>query len=357
VNAWITARRIKSGNEETFQKKWAGGAAPEGMLDAYLLQDEADPRNSLSISLWDSAEKLFKYRTSDDARRRDDELDQVIDKEQWSRGFVGFRASDLASGGGMKMWLMLPMMALAGATAAFLLVRRLRGSDMDIPEEPDTWQRESTTAMSTPSTMPPATAPTTPQYETQQAQVRPRVAGNASAPAPRTVGGGPPGAVRPAADTTGQSEASAIAGRRPNLLVRDLMTPNPVTVEHDADVTTAATRMRELNVGALPVTADGKLTGMVTDRDITLSLTDAKVPPEQIKVRDVMTDIPTAVSPHVSIEEASKLMADHQVRRLPVVEGTRIVGIIALGDLAADGAPQAAEDALEEISEPAKPQR
>jgi CBS domain-containing protein/heme-degrading monooxygenase HmoA len=355
VNAWITARRIKSGNEETFQKKWAGGAAPDGMLDAYLLQDEADPRNTLSISLWDSAEKLFKYRTSDDARRRDDELDQVIDKEQWSRGFVGFRAPDLSSGGGRKMWLVLPGMMLAGAAAAFFLVRKLRGADMD--EGLDTWQRESTTAMSTPSTMPPATPPTTPQYETHQSQVRPRVAGNASAPEPRSSGGGASAATRPPADTTRQSEATATAGRRPNLLVRDLMTPNPVTVEHDADVTTAAKRMRELNIGALPVTADGKLTGMVTDRDITLSLTDATVPPEQIKVRDVMTDIPTAVSPHVSIEEASKLMADHQVRRLPVVEGTRIVGIIALGDLAADGAPQAAEDALEEISEPAKPQR
>lgn len=344
MNAWITARRIKSGNEETFQKKWAGGAAPDGMVDAYLLQDEADPRNSLSISLWDSAEKLFKYRTSDDARRRDEELDQVIDKEQWSRGFVGFRASDLASGG-MKMWFVLPAMALAGAAAAFFLVRRLRGGDLQ--DEPDTWQRESTSGAS----MPPAAPPSPPRYETQQPQARPIVAGNASAPESRsTTSATGAASVRPA-------ESPGNSGRRTDLLVRDLMTPNPVTVEHDADVATAAKRMREINVGALPVTADGKLTGMVTDRDITVSLTDAEVAPEQIKVRDVMTDIPIAVSPQASVEEASKLMADHQVRRLPVVEGARIVGILALGDLAADGAPRAAGDALEEISEPAKPQR
>ena len=70
-----------------------------------------------------------------------------------------------------------------------------------------------------------------------------------------------------------------------------------------------------------------------------------------------MTTLPTTVRPDASVEEASRLMADHQVRRLPVVDGIRLVGILSLGDLAAEGAQAAAGDALREISEPASPER
>src|SRR6266540_6324144 len=75
--AWITARRLKSGKEEEFRTKWAGGDTPGGMSDAYLLQDEEDPRNTLSISFWDTAEKLLSFRTSEDAKKREDDLKEV----------------------------------------------------------------------------------------------------------------------------------------------------------------------------------------------------------------------------------------------------------------------------------------
>jgi len=341
MNAWITARRVKSGSEEDFRKKWAGGGQPDGMVNAYLMQDESDPRNTLSVSLWDSADKLLQWRTSDDARKRDEGLQDVVDKEQWSRGFVSFRAADLTSGPGLKTWLAIPALVIAAGAGAFFLVRKLRGGGGE--EEETGWPGETATIQPMPSQ--------TPEYRTQQSQVRPIVSGNASAPEPHMTGA--------AASTGGSQGASKQSGtsKRPNLLVRDVMTSDPATVEHDADVTTAAKRMRELNIGALPVTADGKLAGMITDRDITLGLSDGKRPPNEIKVRDVMTDVPVTASPHISVDEASKLMADHQIRRLPIVEGTRLVGILALGDIAVDGAPNAAEDALEEISEPARPQR
>jgi CBS-domain-containing membrane protein len=70
-----------------------------------------------------------------------------------------------------------------------------------------------------------------------------------------------------------------------------------------------------------------------------------------------MTTLPVTIQPSATAEQAAKLMADHQIRRLPVVDGKQLVGILSLGDLAADGAERAAGSALEEISEPATPRR
>jgi CBS domain-containing protein len=289
----------------------------------------------------------LRWRTSDDARKRDENLGDYVDKELWSRGFVGFRADELA-GGSKKIWFLLPAVIAAAGAGAFFAIKKLRGGNDS--DGGDVWERESTFAGSTAA--PPTDTPSGGAYHIAQPGVHPVVAGNAG-PA-TTASGSLAGVASPAATAPA---GTCAGGRRSNLLVRDLMTSEPATVEHDADVTTAAKRMREMNVGALPVVADGKLTGMVTDRDITLSLTDGKRPPDQIKVRDVMTDVPITVSPHISVDEAARIMADHQVRRLPVVEGSRLVGIIALGDISADGAPRDAGAALEEISEPARPQR
>lgn len=351
MNAWVTARRVKSGTEEEFRQKWAGGSTPEGMVDAFLLEDAQDPRQTLSLSLWNSADRLLRWRTSDDAHKRDENLSDYVDKELWSRGFVGFRADELA-GGSKKIWFILPTVIAAAAAGTFFAIKKFRGGNGG---DDDTWERESTFTGSTAA--PQSDTASGPPHHITQPGVHPVVAGNAG-PAPRATGslaGVAPPSSAPAASRPGAQAGSG--GRRSNLLVRDLMTADPATVEHDADVSTAAKRMREMNVGALPVVADGRLTGMVTDRDITLSLGDGKRPPDQIKVRDVMTDVPVTVSPHISVDEAAQMMADHQVRRLPVVEGARLVGIIALGDIAADGAPRDAGEALEDISEPARPQR
>ena len=80
-------------------------------------------------------------------------------------------------------------------------------------------------------------------------------------------------------------------------------------------------------------------------------------PPGSVRVREHMSTTLVTASPDTPVTEAAQLMAQHQVRRLPVVEGTRLVGIIALGDVATSGADAAAVTALEEISQPAEPQR
>src|SRR5581483_5202553 len=105
--------------------KWAGGDTPDGMKDAFLLEDEEDPRNTLSVSLWDSAEKLLAWRTGEDTRKREDELKDVVDKVQWHRGFVGFKQSDIPTTGGRLKWLIVPAVMVAAGAGAFMLVRKL----------------------------------------------------------------------------------------------------------------------------------------------------------------------------------------------------------------------------------------
>ncbi|MGH2602743.1 MAG: antibiotic biosynthesis monooxygenase family protein, partial [Dehalococcoidia bacterium] len=139
MNAWLSARRIKKGQEEEFRSKWRGGRTPEGMLDAFLLQDEEDPRETLSISFWDTADQLLKYRTSENAKKRHDDLSGVVDKDRWSRPFVAFSSLDIPTRGGGKKWLMLPLLLIgAGAAAYFLLARRGKGG----ADEWESWEPE-----------------------------------------------------------------------------------------------------------------------------------------------------------------------------------------------------------------------
>ena len=113
MQAWLTARRVKKGQEEEFRKKWKGGDLPDGMLDAYLLEDEENPRETLSISFWDTARELLQYRTSEESQKRKDNLSDVVDKEHWSRAFVAFNADDIDAGGGKKKLFMLPLLLIA----------------------------------------------------------------------------------------------------------------------------------------------------------------------------------------------------------------------------------------------------
>ena len=98
--------------------------------------------------------------------------------------------------------------------------------------------------------------------------------------------------------------------------------------------------------------SDGCLRGMVTDRDIVLRCVAAEEDPAQTPVRDIMTRSCTCVAPGDDCREATRLMALHQVRRLPVVEGGKLVGMISLSDLARSGRfDMEAAQALSEISE------
>ena len=135
--------------------------------------------------------------------------------------------------------------------------------------------------------------------------------------------------------------------------VRDLMNPNVVTVEPGSSAALAARLISRHNVGSLPVCGeDRRLRGVVTDRDIVLRCVAAEEDPAQTPVRDIMSRGCATVSPGADCREATRLMSAHQVRRLPVVEEGKLVGVISLSDLARSGRfDLEAAQALCEISE------
>ncbi|MBI0578363.1 CBS domain-containing protein [Neobacillus cucumis] len=133
--------------------------------------------------------------------------------------------------------------------------------------------------------------------------------------------------------------------------IREIMTDKVESCSLLDNVYEVAVKMKELNVGAIPIVDNEKLAGMITDRDIVLRCVAEKHPASS-KVEDIMSNDLITVSPDASSREAAKLMAEHQIRRLPVVEGDKLVGIVSLGDFAIrDLTDDQAKQALTEISE------
>lgn len=134
-------------------------------------------------------------------------------------------------------------------------------------------------------------------------------------------------------------------------LIRDVMTRGVSLVQRDDTLQTAAQRMRDLDVGALPV-ADGQaLCGMVTDRDIAVRGVAEGMVAQEATVSDVMTEEVRWCSDTDTVDAVLEQMGDAQVRRLAVLDADRqIVGIVALGDLAVRGSADT-DEALREISE------
>ena len=117
--------------------------------------------------------------------------------------------------------------------------------------------------------------------------------------------------------------------------VRELMSKPVVRINADESVAVAARTLTHYNIGAMPVCgADGRLCGVVTDRDIVTRCLAAQRPAELTTVRDVMTSQVLSVSPDADANQAAQLMARRQVRRLPVVENGRLCGVISLADFA-----------------------
>ena len=117
--------------------------------------------------------------------------------------------------------------------------------------------------------------------------------------------------------------------------VRDLMNPSVVSITPNESAALAARLLSRHNLGALPVCGDdGGLRGIVTDRDIVLRCVAAEEDPAQVPVRDIMTRNCATVSPADDPREATRVMADKQVRRLPVLQDGKVVGMVSLGDLA-----------------------
>jgi CBS domain-containing protein len=135
--------------------------------------------------------------------------------------------------------------------------------------------------------------------------------------------------------------------------IRDIMTPNPRTVSPDDSIESAARIMRDEDTGAVPVVQNGRPVGMLTDRDIVIRAVAAGGSARS--VREVVTERFISVSPDATTREATDLMSEHQIRRLPVVENERLVGIVSLGDLAVKEAKdRRVGDTLQSISEGVK---
>jgi CBS domain-containing protein len=133
--------------------------------------------------------------------------------------------------------------------------------------------------------------------------------------------------------------------------IRDLMTEGPRTATPDDDVATAARRMRDEDAGALPVVEGERLVGMLTDRDVVVRVVAEGRDPTATRVGEVASRRLVTVDPQQDADEALRLMAQHQVRRLPVVEEDgKLVGMVAQADMARESDPTSVGEAVDRIS-------
>ena len=137
----------------------------------------------------------------------------------------------------------------------------------------------------------------------------------------------------------------------PGKTVRDAMTASPTVIAGDKTAVEAARTMTTENVGSLPVVDEQKLVGMITDRDLVINVLAKDLDPHKVPVADVATQDPVSASPDESLDSALQRMADEQVRRLPVVEDGRLVGILAQADVSRTAQPESTGRMVEKISE------
>ena len=138
--------------------------------------------------------------------------------------------------------------------------------------------------------------------------------------------------------------------------VSDLMSTHIVTVPPEFSAAEAARTMERNDVGLLPVCGgNGELQGVLTDRDIVTRCIAARIDPRQVRVQDLMTRDVVSVSPDEDVKTAARIMSGEQIRRLPVLEHDRIVGVLSLADLLhSDIYDMEAAQALTEITDSAR---
>jgi len=134
--------------------------------------------------------------------------------------------------------------------------------------------------------------------------------------------------------------------------IRELMTQNPARLSTGSTIVDAARLMRDNDTGIAPITDGDRLVGVITDRDIAIEVVAAGKDAQSTKVDEVASQNLVTIDPQQSLDEALRLMAQHQVRRLPVVEEDgRLVGILAQADVARHADPERTGEVVEEISE------
>lgn len=136
--------------------------------------------------------------------------------------------------------------------------------------------------------------------------------------------------------------------------VREIMTSQLASAAPDTTAEELATMMRDMDTGAIPVVDGEELRGIVTDRDIVLRCVATGGDPSEMTAEEIVSEDLETVQPDSDVEEAAKLMAKRQIRRLPVVQDGRLVGMVSLGDIAVKGEEEDAADALENVSEGVK---
>ena len=129
--------------------------------------------------------------------------------------------------------------------------------------------------------------------------------------------------------------------------VRELMTPNPVSMPGTASVHEAARAMRDADIGDVIVIENNQVCGIITDRDIAVRIVAEAKDPATTALADICSHSLLTVTSTDSVEHAVRLMRTHAIRRLPVVEEGKAVGIVSLGDLAVERDP---DSVLSEIS-------
>ena len=133
--------------------------------------------------------------------------------------------------------------------------------------------------------------------------------------------------------------------------VREAMTSNPCSIDADKSVAYAAKMMRDEDVGIAPIVKGDRLVGVLTDRDIAVRVVAEGRDSEQTKVTEVASRDVVTLDPQQDLDEALRLMARHQVRRLPVVEEDgRLVGVVAQADVAKVADERQTGEVVEQIS-------
>lgn len=132
---------------------------------------------------------------------------------------------------------------------------------------------------------------------------------------------------------------------------RDIMSPDCECVGENDSVLDAAKRLAELDIGAMPICGeDDRLKGMITDRDIVVKVIAKEKDPSSTKVGELAEGKPVTIGADDSVEDALKAMSSHQVRRLPVIDGHKLVGIVSQADVARNLDDEKTGDLVEAIS-------
>lgn len=124
--------------------------------------------------------------------------------------------------------------------------------------------------------------------------------------------------------------------------LREVMTPNPTTMQADTTLVEAANTMKTADIGNAIVLDNGQVCGIVTDRDIVVRAIAEGRDPKNTTVGDICSRDLVTLSPNDTVDKAVGMMRDRAVRRLPVVDGGRAVGIVSIGDLAVERDPNSA---------------